>query len=354
MNLRGPTGEAPAIASVELGRRSRPEIVVEVTRGDALESRHRVFAAIADASGDTLARWGTLGRAIYPRSAVKALQALPIVETGAADAFAVTDEELALACASHRGEPQHTERVIAWLGRVGLGEVDLECGAHPPMEARAAAALARKGSRPAAVHNNCSGKHAGMLTHARHMGDDVAGYTHADHPAQMRVRATLEEMYGEALSHHGIDGCSIPTYRAPLEAIARGMARLADAGRMGHARVRATARIREAWAAHPELISGMGSFNTRILELLAPRILAKAGAEGVYCAVLPEHGLGIALKADEGAARAAEAALVAVLRECGAIDAALWERCADLMRPVVRNWNDAPVGEVRAVRGDQA
>ena len=123
MNLRGPTGEAPAIASVELGRRSRPEIVVEVTRGDALESCHRVFAAIADASGDTLALWGTLGRAIYPRSAVKALQALPIVETGAADAFA-TDEELALACASHRGERQHTERVIAWLGRVGLGEVD--------------------------------------------------------------------------------------------------------------------------------------------------------------------------------------------------------------------------------------
>lgn len=349
MNLRGPNEEAPAIARVDLGRRSRPEIVVEVMRGDALESRHRVFAAVADVAGDTLAHWGAVGRAIYPRSAIKALQALPIVETGAADAFAVTDEELALACASHRGEPAHTERVLAWLERVGLGGCDLECGAHPPLDARAAGALARKGSRPAAVHNNCSGKHAGMLTHARHMGDDVAGYTHADHPAQMRVRATLEEMYGEALSHHGIDGCSIPTYAAPLEAIARGMARLADAGRLAHARVRAAARIREAWARHPRLISGTGSFNTRILELLAPRVLAKAGAEGVYCALVADHGLGIALKADDGAARAAEAALVAVLRECGAIDATLWERAADLTRPAVRNWNDTPVGEVRAV-----
>ncbi|MDP6604506.1 MAG: asparaginase [Rhodospirillales bacterium] len=352
MNLRGPIEEAPAIARVDLGRRTRAEIVVEVTRGDALESRHRVFAAVADASGDTLARWGEVGRTIFPRSAIKALQALPIVETGAADAFAVTDEELALACASHRGEPAHTERVIAWLGRVGLAVGDLECGAHAPLDALAAAALARSGSRPAAVHNNCSGKHTGMLTHARHMGEDVAGYTQVDHPAQMRVRATLEEMYGEALSHHGIDGCSIPTYAAPLEAIARGMARLADAGRLADTRARASTRIRKAWAAHPRLISGTGSFNTRILELLAPRALAKAGAEGVYCALVAESGLGIALKADDGAARAAEAALVAVLRECGAIDKTLWERCADLACPVVRNWNDDPVGEVRTVHGD--
>ncbi len=349
MNLRGPTEEAPAKASVDLGRRARTEIVVEVKRGDALESRHRVFAAVADASGDTLAHWGEVGRAIYPRSAIKALQALPIVETGAANAFAVTDEELALACASHRGEPAHTERVIAWLGRVGLNEGDLECGAHAPLEARAAAALARKGSRPTAIHNNCSGKHAGMLTHARHMGEDVAGYTHADHPVQMRVRATLEEMYGEALSHHGIDGCSIPTYAVPLAAIARGMARLAEPGRFAHARVRAARRIRKAWAEHPRLISGTGSFNTRILELLAPRILAKAGAEGVYCALVAEHGLGIVVKADDGAARAAETALVAVLREFGVIDTALWERASDLGRQVVRNWNDDPVGEIGAI-----
>jgi len=171
-------------------------IVVDVTRGDAVESRHRAAAMVVGADGRIVAAWGDIDRPIFPRSAVKPLQALALIETGAAERFAVTDAELALACASHGGEPDHVGRVGAWLSRMGLGPDDLACGPHTAMSEAEARRMARAGETPSRLHNNCSGKHAGFLAAALHLGEPVAGYERPDHPVQRRVLATLTEMGG--------------------------------------------------------------------------------------------------------------------------------------------------------------
>ncbi|MEK9725939.1 MAG: asparaginase, partial [Rhodospirillaceae bacterium] len=205
-------------------------LTVEVTRGDLLESRHACLVVIADSSGAIVDSWGEAGREIYPRSAIKPLQALPLLETGAAEAFGLSDAEVALACASHMGEPMHRDAVRAWLGRVGLGVDDLECGPHAPTDEAAAAEIIRRGVEPDRSFNNCSGKHSGFLTTARHLGEPTAGYLGIDHPVQLRLRHVLEDLGGADLSGtaRGIDGCGIPVYGMPLAALARAAARMAD------------------------------------------------------------------------------------------------------------------------------
>lgn len=323
-------------------------VLVEVLRGDVVESRHRGAAVVADATGALVAAWGEVQRPTFPRSAVKPLQALPLIETGAADRFRLDDRHIALACASHAGQPEHVALVAHWLARLELSDADLECGAHWPSDAEAARALAREGRQPCPLHNNCSGKHAGFLTAARHLGEPTAGYIGHDHPAQMRVAAALGEMTGADMpsSTWAVDGCGIPTFALPLAALATGMARLADPARLGRTRAAAALRIRAAMAAHPRLVAGAGRACTAIMTA-APRVLVKGGAEGVYTAAVPERGLGVAVKIDDGAGRAAEVAIMAVLTALGAFDeheaAALVERA----RPPVPNVAGKVVGEVR-------
>jgi L-asparaginase II len=328
-------------------------VLVEVTRGDMVESRHRGSVAISSPEGRIAFAVGDIERAVYPRSAIKPLQALALVESGAAAAFGVTDEEVALACASHGGEKPHVEAVSAWLARIGASAADLECGPQPPLNDQAARELWRSGSVPTALHNNCSGKHAGFLTLARHMGEPMRGYIRADHPVQRRLAGILEEMCGVSLAAapRGTDGCGIPVYGVPLRALARAMARLADPGALAPARAEAARRVRRAMAAHPFLVGGTKRFCTGIMSVTGERALLKGGAEGVYCAALPAQGLGVALKIDDGASRAAEVAMGRLLRRFGALAGDEPERLLRILEPAVTNWAGTVVGEIRPAAG---
>jgi L-asparaginase II len=273
---------------------------------------------------------------------------MPLVESGIAEAYALTDEEIALACASHSGEPEHVAAAQSMLAKAGLDEGCLECGVHWPMGEAANRALAAKGQGPSALHNNCSGKHAGFICLACGMNQDPTGYVAAEHPVQRRVREALEDLTGACHTDEkgGIDGCSIPTYAIPLPSLAFGFARFGAGSGLSRQGKAAAERIRRAVARHPFMVAGTGRFDTRLMELLRERAFVKTGAEGVYCAALPELGFGIALKAEDGNGRAAEAMMAAlVLRflPLGEERAAV----AALAQPVLRNWNGIEVGQVR-------
>jgi len=290
-------------------------VLVEVTRGEQVESRHRGAVAICDADGRSLYAIGDVDFPVFPRSAVKALQALPLVESGAADAFGYGSRELALAQASHGGEPPHVEGVTAMLAAIGLDEPALECGAHAPSHSASAADLIRQGRSPNQLHNNCSGKHANFLAVARRLGSDHRGYVAAGHPVQEIVRETMQDMTGAPHDARrcGADGCSIPTYAIPLPALARGFARLATGAGLSTKRAEAAKRIYAAAVSEPYFVAGSGRFCTEAMTLLKGAALLKTGAEGVYCAAMPGRGLGVALKCDDGGTRAAEAIMAAVL-----------------------------------------
>lgn len=332
-----PAGGGAAI--VTLPDLASNPILIQVTRGPIVESVHRGRAVVAGADGHVLASWGDAKAITYPRSANKALQALPLVESGAADAFGLGDAELALACASHGGEAMHTDRVGAWLARLGLTPDHLECGVHMPYHQPTGEAMLRRGEAPTALHNNCSGKHAGMVTTALHRGEVIRGYTGYQHRVQQRILGVIEQVTAQDLSSSpwGVDGCSIPTIGLPLEALAYGMARLADPQDLPPARAEAATRLLTAWGRHPELVGGSGTFDTGFMQAVASRILVKAGAEGVCVAIIPDQGIAVAVKIDDGAARAAGPAMAAVLRRMGLLSDAEWAALAPLVEPPVTN-----------------
>jgi L-asparaginase II len=324
-------------------------VLVEVLRGPLVESLHRGAVAVVDAEGRSVLTLGDVGRPVYPRSAVKPLQALPLIESGAADRYGFGPEELALACASHGGEPAHVAVATRMLAAAGLDVAALECGAHWPSHQPSAQALARAGGAPTALHNNCSGKHAGFVCVACALGVDYHGYVTRSHRVQREVRAAIEDLAGVGLSEDvcGVDGCSIPTWAVPLPALATAFARFATGHGLAPRRAQAARRLREACTAKPFYVAGTGRFCTRLMELLGSRALVKTGAEGVFCGALPDQGLGFAVKCDDGAGRAAEvvtAALVARFLPLGEFDrAALHE----MVNPKLRNWNGITVGEIR-------
>jgi L-asparaginase II len=318
-------------------------VLVEVSRGTLVESRHRGAVAVVDADGATVLTLGDVDRPVFPRSAVKALQALPMVEAGAPEQFGFADAELAIASASHGGEPMHVAVVAGMLERIGLDCTALACGAHWPGNQGAAHALARAGLTPSALHNNCSGKHAGFLALAVTAGIDPGGYVEPHHPVQRDVRAALEALAGITAAACAIDGCSVPTWALPLTGVAHAFARFATGRGLGPARAAAAARIRAACAQRPELVAGSGRFCTQVMAALGTSVFIKGGAEGVMCAALPEQGLGIAIKCDDGAGRAAEVAAAAVIaRLLPDAEAAL----AGFLRPLLRNWNGLTVGRI--------
>jgi L-asparaginase II len=314
-----------------------------------IESRHRGAVAVVDAAGRVVLTLGDVERPVFGRSAIKPLQALPLVESGAADRFGLGEQELALACASHHGEAVHVAAVARWLERLGLDPDDLECGAHLPNDTAAAHALIRAETAPSPLHNNCSGKHAGFLTTARHLGEATRGYIQPDHPVQRRVVAVLEAMTGRDLSRapRGTDGCGIPVIGIPLAALAQAMARLADPREPG-SRAAAGRRLLDAMAAKPLMVDGTGGFPTLVMEAAGERVRLKPGAEGVFCAALPTLRLGVALKIENGHNRAAEVAMGAVLQRLGALTAADASALAPLLRPIINNVAGRRVGELRA------
>ncbi|MCS6779763.1 MAG: asparaginase [Geminicoccaceae bacterium] len=326
-------------------------IAIEVWRGDRVESRHRASLAVADRAGRLLLAVGEVDRPVYPRSAIKPLQALPLVESGAADAFGLGDAELALACASHGGEPEHLAVVRAWLDRIGLDASRLACGAHPPLHGPTAERLLAAGGRPTRLHNNCSGKHTGMLTLARHLGAPLEGYARPEHPVQVLIRDVLAALAdGRLETPPAIDGCGVPTWAIPLSALATAFARFAAPDDLPPPRAAAARRIARAMLRHPVLVAGTGRLCTALLEQ-GGGLLAKTGAEGVYVAALPERGLGLALKVEDGAARAAEPALLAALAAMGWLPAAAATALEPFARPILRNHAGEPVGRILPVPG---
>jgi len=332
-------------------------ILVEALRGGIVESAHRGAVAVVDADGATVAALGDVERPIFPRSAVKVLQALPLVASGAADALGLDDEALAVACASHNGEPEHVAVVARTLARAGLDAEALECGAHWPYREPIQRQMAAAGVEPSALHNNCSGKHAGFLCVACRMagGADVRdyarGYVGAEHPVMRSVTAAMQAATGFDLARtaRGTDGCSIPTYAIPLRHLAHAFARVGTGVGLSPEHAAAARRLRGAVARHPFMVGGTGRFDTRVMERLGERVFCKVGAEGVFCAALPERGLGVAIKVDDGNnARAAEVAMAALIEAFVCLDdgeAALLRSLSDV---TLRNWNGIEVGALRA------
>jgi L-asparaginase II len=329
-------------------------VLVEVTRGDGVESRHRGAIAIVDSTGKVVEKWGDIDAPVLPRSAIKSMQALALVETGAADHFDISEQELALACASHSSGPEHLEVVEAWLARLGLSAADLECGSTGSIEKTVNEDLIRKDSKLTRAHNNCSGKHTGFLATALYLGEPTKGYIKADHPVQRRNLGILEEMTGVDLSKapRGCDGCGIPVIAIPLDAMARGFARMGTPASLPAERAAAVRRITAAIGAHPLLVAGHRRFDSIVIGATGngPHgpALVKTGAEGVYGAILPGLGLGVALKIDDGATRASEVAMAAVLGRLGIFDETISGALKQLIEPVVTNAMGEPVGTVKA------
>lgn len=325
-------------------------VLVEVTRGPQVESRHRGAVAVVDASGHRIASLGDVTTPVFPRSAVKPIQALPFVESGAADAYRFGNAELALACASHGGEPRHVEGVSAMLAAAGLDETSLQCGVSWPANEEARIALARSGARPTPIHDNCSGKHAAFLATVVHSGWDRRDYVAHDHPVQRGVKDALADLTGAVLNDRvrGVDGCSIPTYAIPLDALARGFARFVTGAGLSADRASAARRLVGACQAEPFLVAGTGRFCTDAMNLFGTRLLVKVGGEGIFCAGFPALGVGVALKCDDGAGRGAEvmmASVIAALLKPTEQESREFER---RLSPTVKSRRGARVGEMRA------
>ena len=324
-------------------------VTVEVTRGRLVESRHRGSVAVVDGDGGLVFSSGDVEAAVFPRSACKAMQALPLVESGAADAYGFGDRELALACSSHNGEDAHVALAAAMLKRAGRGEETLECGAHWSFDQPTLIHQARTLERPGALHNNCSGKHAGFVCACCHQGIDPKGYVGYDHPLQREIRETMASLTGTALGvdNCGTDGCAIPSYAVPLKSLAHGFARMATGSGLGAARAKASRRLIAACMAEPYYVAGTGRACTKLMEAAPGRIFAKTGAEGVFCAALPEQGIAIALKAEDGATRAAEAMVAAVLARFFEKGGEVHARLTAMANKPLTNWNGIHVGDIR-------
>lgn len=318
-------------------------ILIEVTRGPLVESIHTGAVAIVSATSGLLLSLGDIHRPVYPRSSIKSIQALPLVESGAAERFGYGDAELALACASHTGMERHTMVAAGMLEAAGFAESDLGCGSHPPLGAKAARELWRSGGAPSQLHNNCSGKHAGMLATARQLGMPLEEYWRPDHPMQQRVLEIVNELSGLSLGPEvmGFDGCSLPNWAMPLEMIATVFARLVSGRGIEAVHAAAFQRLMQACWAEPELVAGPGRADSVVMARLPGRVFMKTGAEGVYCGGFPQHGVGFAIKIDDGATRASAGTAMALIEY-------VFPEVEGLMhRNVLKSWRGIEVGAIR-------
>lgn len=321
-----------------------PAPFAEIWRGPFLESVHSGHAVICDGTGQIVDAWGNPEAVVLARSSSKMIQALPLVRSGAAGAFNLTTQQLALSCASHQGAKIHVDTVGAWLNDLGLGDDDFRCGTEESRDKAVREAQIRAFEKPCRIHNNCSGKHAGFLTLTKHLG---AGpdYTNPDHPVQRACLEAFEDVTQQTSPGFGIDGCSAPNYAATLHGIARAMAHFANAPE-GSAEV----RLHEAMRLHPELVAGEGRACTELMKACDGKVALKTGAEGFFIAILPELGLGIALKAACGTTRAAEAAIAALLVRVGVLDANHPAALKRINAPI-KNWDGLVTGVLKPAAG---
>ena len=294
---------------------TQPPVLVTLSRNGTAESCHRGHVAVWHHDGGLIGAWGDPEVTIFPRSSCKMVQALPLVESGAADRFGLTERQLALACASHKGAAIHSDAVQAWLTNLDMTEADLRCGSQLPDDPEAHRRLLQPGQCPDQTHNNCSGKHSGFLTLCKHL-DAGPEYVEPDHSVQRAVKEAFEEVTQEASPGYGIDGCSAPNFLCSLAGLARAMAHFAsatDAGSGHGGRSAAMQRLTLAMMAHPEMVSGEGGACTELMRAMAGKAAVKTGAEGVYVAIIPSRRIGIALKIEDGASRGAQAVIAALL-----------------------------------------
>jgi L-asparaginase II len=328
--------------------------LVEVWRGDRVESLHLGAVAVVDAAGTLVARAGDPALTTYLRSAAKPFQLLPLIECGAADHFGFGPQQLAVMAASHSGRPEHVETVRSILDRIGLPISALQCGAHAPYDDDTRTALERRGEPFSALHNNCSGKHAGMLAYCVFHREPIDDYLDHAHPLQQRIHTGLAALAGLSQDEIGIaiDGCSAPCFAMPLNAAARAFAQLTSGDAGGTPRQQALARIAAAMASHPDMVAGPGRFDTQVMALTRGRVVSKAGAEGYQCMAVRPGSLGIAIKVADGqGSRTAGPIAIDVLHQLGALDDAAEARegLAPLREPAITNRRGLVVGRTRSV-----
>lgn len=328
---------------------AQPAPLAEVWRGPFCESHHVGHAVICDGAGQVLLAVGDPDAVVLPRSSSKMIQALPLVASGAADARGLGSEQLALACASHQGAPVHVERVNRWLSDLGLEDDALRCGPQVSRDTDLKLEMIRAHEAPCRVHNNCSGKHAGFLTLAQHLG---AGPDYVDmrHPVQAACLDAFETVTDQASPGFGIDGCSAPNFATTMQGMAQAMAYYATSDQRSDRMSAAAARLVAAMHTHPELVAGAGRACTRLMRAAAEPVALKTGAEGYFVAILPKRGLGIAVKAVDGATRAAECAIAALLVRLEVLEAANPEVKA-FLNPQVHNWDGLITGEIKPAPG---
>jgi L-asparaginase II len=333
--------------------------LVELTRGGIVESLHYGAVAVADVDGRLIAASGDADVVTFLRSTAKPFQAVPLIETGAAEAFGLTPREIALACASHKGMDMHAEMAASIQDKIGATEADLECGVHPPGDAETQQRLLRAGQQPTPNRHNCSGKHSAMLVLARHHDWPLAGYTSSEHPVQRMILKAFAEVCGLAPDEVlvGIDGCSAPNFAVPLRATAAAFARLADPSHLPHRRANALRTVFYAMTAYPEMVSAPGGLDTELMRRRPGLLVSKGGAEGYHGLGLAPNALrpgspalGLALKVSDGAGRASAVALLEVLRQLGALEDADFEALDAFAygpRVRLRNFRGLVVGEAR-------
>ncbi len=323
------------------------EPMVELWRGGLLESVHRGHAVICDDQGQIVESWGNPGEIIFPRSSCKMIQALPLMESGAFDAAGLTEAHAAFACASHYGSGLHVQMARTWLTGLGMGEADLRCGSHEPTDKVERNRLIKTDESPCQYHNNCSGKHSGMLTMNQHLKGD-AEYTEVDHPLQVQIKQAFEEVTEETSAGWGVDGCSAPNFACSLHGLARAMGRFAGATGTGDKRDRAMHRLTRAMAAYPELVSGDTSCDTELMRAMDGRVTLKGGAEAVHIAIIPELKLGVALKIVDGGYRASDSVIAALLVRLGVLQAD-HPYTQKRLNVVQRNWRGKETGLLKSL-----
>ncbi|HUK91892.1 MAG TPA: asparaginase [Blastocatellia bacterium] len=350
--------------------RARVELV-EIRRGAIVEARHRGAIVAVEPGGRIVASLGDPSTIICTRSSIKPIQAIPVIVSGAADRFDITSQEMAVICASHSGELRHTETVLGLLAKIGLSESDLQCGAHRPFSEEAASQLDRDGRAFSVVHNNCSGKHAGMLATAAHLGAPIEDYLSPEHPVQRGIVSTLAKMTGSQKTFvTAMDGCSAPTFAMPLVELAIAFSRLvnpwsfakpeADPVSPAMTALRSDEAVAIKWivaamTSNPDMVGGSrGRLDTDLIRVARGKLISKVGAEAVHAiGVLPceqfPRGLGMAIKIEDGAQRAAPPVVIEALAQLGVLDQSEQDQLANYHRPVVKNHKKIKVGEICAV-----
>lgn len=332
--------------------KSRNPMVVEVYRGQVVESVHHVMMVFADARGLVTSYCGNIDYVTTPRSSIKMLQAIPLVESGALEKFSLDDKMLAMACSSHRGEKQHLTLISQWMEKIKLGEGGFHCGPAMPAHEPTAHDMIKRGIPPNATINNCSGKHLGLITTCLALGENPVGYFKMDHPSQIRLRKVLTEVMKIQIDKMpwGIDGCGIPTYAVPLQNIAIGMTHLL-ANHTNPTRKATVQRILDACRRHPVLLSGSDDFVSIVNEKTKGRCILKSGAEGVYTGLVPDAGQAFVIKIHDGNKRAAELAAAFALRKLNGLTDQEFLELRQWTMPEVKNSRNEKVGELRIQHG---